>query len=65
MTLSELRSSLPLRNVSPHARSHRDESCDFDLLARPEQLNVLADRLATPALVDLCAYVTRLPGLYS
>jgi hypothetical protein len=49
MTLSALRTNLPLRLASLHVRCHRDETCDFDLLPRPVQLNVLADHLATDA----------------
>jgi hypothetical protein len=55
MTLSELRTNLPLRLVSMHVRDHHDKKCDFDLHSRPAQLNVLADHLATDALMDLRA----------
>jgi hypothetical protein len=46
-----------LRNPSLLKREeefHTHAKCDFDLLTRPAQLNVVADRLATAALADLC-----------
>jgi hypothetical protein len=72
MTLSALRTKLPIRLASLHVHAHHDEYCDFELLPRPEQLNVLADRLATEVLEDLRAGfraadkptpVTRMPRL--
>jgi hypothetical protein len=56
MTLSALETNLPLRVASLHARGHRDGNCEFNLLARPAQLNnVLADELASEVLEDLQA----------
>jgi hypothetical protein len=51
MTLSALRTNLPLRLASLHVRGHQDKRCNSDLLSRPAQLNVLADLLATDALM--------------
>jgi hypothetical protein len=42
-----LRTELPLRLAALHVRAHQDKNCELVLLSRPEQLNVLADRLAT------------------
>jgi hypothetical protein len=33
VTLSVLRTNLPLRFASLHGRDHQDETCDFDLLS--------------------------------
>jgi hypothetical protein len=33
---------------------YQDETCDFDLLSRPEQLNIVVDNVATDALMDVC-----------
>jgi hypothetical protein len=55
MTLSALQTNLPLLLASLHGRSHQDVNCEFDLLPRPAQLNVLADQLAYDALEDLRA----------
>jgi hypothetical protein len=46
MTLSALRIQLPFRLASLHVRAHQDENCEFELLPRPEQLYVIADRLS-------------------
>jgi hypothetical protein len=53
MTLSALRTKLPIRLASLHVRAHQDENCGFELLPKPERLNVLANRLATEVLEDL------------
>jgi hypothetical protein len=53
MTLSALLTKLKVRLVSLHVRAHRDGLCDFNLLPRPAQLNVLADELAPEALEEL------------
>jgi hypothetical protein len=58
MQLSALRANLPFHLASLHVRGHQDEKCDFKLLPRPAQLNVLADRLATEVLMDLRAAAT-------
>ena len=50
MQLSALRTDLPFKIALLHVRGHQDDSCDFENLTRPAQLNVLADRLATEAL---------------
>jgi hypothetical protein len=55
MTLNALRTKLPLRLGSLHVRAHQDENCEFELLPRPEQLDILADQLATEVLKDLRA----------
>jgi hypothetical protein len=55
MTLREIRPDLPLRLASLHVRGHQDETCDFDLLVRPAQLNVLADHLDTDAQLNVLA----------
>jgi hypothetical protein len=54
MILNALRTN-PLRLASLRVCGHHDERFDFDLLSRPVQLNILADHLATDALVDICA----------
>jgi hypothetical protein len=54
MTPRALRTNLPLHLASLHVRAHQDETCDFDLLSRHSQFNVLADPLATDTLLDLC-----------
>jgi hypothetical protein len=56
VTLRELRTNLPLRLASLHVRGYQDEECNFEDLPRPEQLNVLDDRIVTTALKDLCAF---------
>jgi hypothetical protein len=55
MTLSTLRSKLPFRLASLHVRAHQDGHCEFNLLPRPVQLNVLADELASEVHADLRA----------
>jgi hypothetical protein len=55
MTLSALRTKLTFRLASLHVRAHQDGHCDFNLLPRPAQLNVLADALASEALEELRA----------
>jgi hypothetical protein len=55
MTLSALRSKLPIRLASLHVRAHQDENWKVELLPRPEQLIVLVDGLATEVLEDLRA----------
>jgi hypothetical protein len=55
MTLSALRTKPTFRLVSLHVRAHQDGHCDFNLLLRPAQLNVLADALASEALEELRA----------
>jgi hypothetical protein len=47
MRLSALRTERPLRLAALHVRAHQDKKCELVLLSRPEQLNVLADRLVT------------------
>jgi hypothetical protein len=42
MTLSALRAKLTLQLASLHVRGHQDKHCEFELLTRPQQLNVLA-----------------------
>jgi hypothetical protein len=58
MTLSALRTNQPLHLVSLHVRDQQDETCDFDLLSRHAQFNVLAEpsllmHSSTDALLDL------------
>jgi hypothetical protein len=53
MTLRALWTNLPLRLASLNFRGYQDEKCDCNLLSRPAHLNVLADHLATDALMDL------------
>jgi hypothetical protein len=71
MTLSALRTKLPIRLASLQVRANQDENCECELLPRPEQLNVLSDGLATEVLEDLRAAnkhtetVIRLPRLSS
>jgi hypothetical protein len=60
MTLSAFRTKLSIRLASLHVHAHRDENCELELLPRPEQLNVLADRLATEQLTSLLSS-TRYP----
>jgi hypothetical protein len=55
MTLSALRTKLTFQLASLHVRGHQDKHCEFELLTRPQQLNVLADQLATEVLEDLRA----------
>jgi hypothetical protein len=55
MTLSALRTKLPFRLASIHVRAHQDEYCEFNLLPRAAQLNVLANKLASEVLADLRA----------
>jgi hypothetical protein len=55
MTLSALQTKLTIRLASLHVRAHQDGHCDFNLLPRPAQLNVLADALASEALEELRA----------
>jgi hypothetical protein len=55
MTPSALRTKLPLRLASLHVRAHQDGNCEFNLLSRPAQLNVLADELASEVLENLRA----------
>ena len=55
MTLSALRTKLTFQLASLHVRGHQDKHCEFELLTRPQQLNVLADHLATEVLEDLRA----------
>jgi hypothetical protein len=55
MTLSALRTKLTFRLALLHVRGHQDKHCEFELLTRPQQLNVLADQLATEVLKDLRA----------
>jgi hypothetical protein len=55
MTLSALPTKLTFRLASLHVRAHQDGHCDFNLLPRPAQLNVLADALASEALEELRA----------
>jgi hypothetical protein len=55
MTLSALRTKLPFQLASIHVRAHHDGHCEFNLLPRPAQLNVLADELASEVLADLRA----------
>jgi hypothetical protein len=38
--------------LGTEVRGHQDGTCDFDLLSRPAQLNVIADHVATDALMD-------------
>jgi hypothetical protein len=47
MTRSALRTKLPFWLASLHVRAHQDGHCEFNLLPRPAQLNVLADELAS------------------
>jgi hypothetical protein len=71
MTLSALRAKLPLRLASLHVRAHQDGKCEFNLLSRPSQLNVLADEFVSKVLENLRVSwqtyrvlpVTRLPRL--
>jgi hypothetical protein len=55
MIRSALRIKLPIPFTSLHVRAHQDKNCEFELLPRPKQFNVLADRLATEVLEDLRA----------
>jgi hypothetical protein len=54
MTLSSLRTKLPCP-VSLHIRAHQDGHCEFNLLPRPAQLNILADEVGSEVLADLRA----------
>jgi hypothetical protein len=55
MTLSALRTKMSFQLASVHVRGHQDKHCEFELLTRPQQLNVLADHLATEVLDELRA----------
>jgi hypothetical protein len=55
MTLSALRTKLTVQLASLHVRGHQDKHCEFELLTRPQQLDVLADQLATEVLEDIRA----------
>jgi hypothetical protein len=55
MTLSALRTNLPLRLASLHVRGNHNEKCDFDLLFRPTHFNVPGDHFATDVITDLRA----------
>jgi hypothetical protein len=55
MTLSALRTKPQFRLASLHVRAHQDGHCEFNLLPRVAQLNVLADELASEVLADLRA----------
>jgi hypothetical protein len=55
VSLSALRTNLPFCLTSLHARAHPDGNCEFDLLSRPTQLNVLADQIAFDEIEDLRA----------
>jgi hypothetical protein len=64
MILSALRTKPPFRLVSLHVRAHQDGHCEFNLLPRPAQLNVLADEFASEVLADLRA-ADQPTGFYS
>jgi hypothetical protein len=55
MTLGALRTKFPLCLASLQVHAHQDENCEFNLLSRPAQLNVLADEDASEVLEDLQA----------
>jgi hypothetical protein len=51
MTLSALRTKLPLRVASLYVRAHQDESCEFNLLrVRNPSVDLTAQRLDLPHL---------------
>ena len=52
MTLSDLRTRVPVKFTSQHVKAHQDDHCEYGDLSRPAQLNVLADIQAT-AMLDL------------
>jgi hypothetical protein len=54
MTLSEVQTNVPLLPTSLYVPGQQYIKCDFALLTRSAQLNVLADRLATTVLKDPC-----------
>jgi transcriptional antiterminator Rof (Rho-off) len=53
VSLSEAWEMLPFKLVSLHVRSPQDDKRDYANLARPEQLNDIADHRAKTALNDL------------
>jgi hypothetical protein len=53
--ISALRTNPPLRLALLHVGAHPDGNCEFDLLSRAAQLNVLADQPASEVLEDLRA----------
>jgi hypothetical protein len=55
---SALRANHPFRLAPLHVHGHQHEKCDFDLLPRPAQLDVLADRIASEVLTDFRAATT-------
>ncbi len=59
MTLHAFRTKLPPRLASLHVYVHQDGNCEFNLLSRPAQLNVLADDL-TSEVLELSEQLTNL-----